>query len=52
MVVTSEVDTGNLLGAFDLHPFDNFLSVEAYEAQYSAARESVHGKKVGARSER
>ena len=45
MVLTSEVDAGSLV-AFDLHPYDNFLSVQAYEAQYNAANESVHANKV------
>ena len=46
MVVTSEVDTSSLLDTFDLHPYDNFLSVERYESQYKMASESVHSKKV------
>jgi len=46
MVLTSEVDTGSLLGTFDLHPYDNFLTVEKYESQYNEAKESVRAKKV------
>ena len=46
MVITSEVDTSSLIGTFDLHPYDNFLSMEKYESQYNQARESMHEKKV------
>lgn len=46
MVLTSEVDPGVLLEAFDLHPYDNFLPEEEYERQSAEARESVRVKKV------
>jgi hypothetical protein len=46
MVVTSEVDTSALADAFDLHPFDNFLPPEEYDAQWAAAQDSVRTKKV------
>ncbi|GAX75485.1 hypothetical protein CEUSTIGMA_g2928.t1 [Chlamydomonas eustigma] len=46
MVITSEVDTNNLLGAFDLHPFDNFIPMDMYDAQYQEAKERVHAAKL------
>jgi hypothetical protein len=45
-VITTEVDTNNLLGNFDLHPFDNFLPIDMYNAQYQEAKERVHAAKV------
>ena len=46
MVVTSEVETSSLADVFDLHPFDNFLPVDVYEAQQEAAKDSLQKLKV------
>ncbi|EFJ42895.1 hypothetical protein VOLCADRAFT_107000 [Volvox carteri f. nagariensis] len=46
IVITSDVDTGNLAETFDLHPFDNFLPVEVYEKQYEEARLVVRERKL------
>ncbi|GLI68959.1 hypothetical protein VaNZ11_013487, partial [Volvox africanus] len=47
IVMTSDVDTGNLAETFDLHPFDNFLPPEIYEQQYEEARTVVRERKLG-----
>ncbi|GIL72909.1 hypothetical protein Vretifemale_3052 [Volvox reticuliferus] len=46
IVMTSDVDTGNLAETFDLHPFDNFLPPEMYEQQYEEARTVVRERKL------
>jgi hypothetical protein len=46
IVLTSEVDISSLTDVFDLHPFDNFLEEDVYDAQMDQARESLRVKKV------
>jgi hypothetical protein len=46
MVLTSEVDVSSLSDVFDLHPYDNFLEQQVYEAQHRQAADSVRTKKV------
>ncbi|GLC35782.1 Cilia- and flagella-associated protein 61 [Pleodorina starrii] len=48
IVMTSDVDTGNLAETFDLHPYDNFLPPEVYEQQYEEARGAVRERKLTA----
>jgi len=42
----SQVDTGPLTDAFDLHPYDNLIPSEEYDRQIELARESVRTRKV------
>lgn len=42
-----QVDTGPLMEAFNLHPYDNLLPQEEYERQADLAYKSIRAKKVG-----